>query len=119
MTNPAADKAAVSGEQSAVPIIGCMTDAQLGRAVRALRHRRNWTQADLGRRAKCSASTISRFERGRVRSCSVRVVRRILEALDAWIFMKVVWRGGELDRLLDADHARFARALVAPEARLQ
>lgn len=84
-----------------------MTDAQLGRAVRALRHRRNWTQADLGRRAKCSASTISRLERGRVRSCSVRVVRRILEALDAWIFMKVVWRGGELDRLLDADHARL------------
>ncbi len=33
------------------------------------------------------------------------VVRRILEALDAWIFMKIVWRGGELDRLLDADHS--------------
>lgn len=82
-----------------------MTDAQLGRAVRALRHRRNWTQAQLARRSRCSASTISRFERGRVGSCSVRVVRRILEALDAWILMKVVWRGGELDRLLDADHA--------------
>lgn len=90
-------------------IAGCdhrrMTDAQLGRAVRALRHRRDWTQVELGRRAKCSASTISRFERGRAGSCSVRVVRRILEALDAWIFMKVVWRGGELDRLLDADHS--------------
>lgn len=84
-----------------------MTDAQLGRAVRALRHRRDWTQAELGRRAKCSASTISRFERGRIRSCSIRIVRRVLEALDAWIFMKVVWRGGELDRLLDADHSRL------------
>lgn len=82
-----------------------MTDAQLGRAIRALRHRRNWTQEELGRRARCSASTISRLERGRVRSCSLSVVRRTLEALDAWIFMKVVWRGGELDRLLDADHS--------------
>jgi len=88
-------------------MIGRMTDAQLGQAVRALRHRHDWTQAELGRRAGCSASTVSRFERGRVRSCSVRVVRRILEALDAWVFMKVVWRGGELDRLLDADHSRL------------
>jgi len=88
-------------------MIGRMTDAQLGRAVRALRHLHDWTQAELGRRARCSASTISRFERGRVRSCSVRVVRRILEALDAWIFIKVVWRGGELERLLDADHSRL------------
>lgn len=30
-----------------------------------------------------------------------------MEALDAWIFMKVVWRGGELERLLDADHSRL------------
>ena len=59
----------------------------------------------MGRRAKVSASTISRFERGRVGSCSVKVVRRILEALDAWLLMKVIWRGGELDRLLDADHS--------------
>lgn len=88
-------------------MIGRMTDAQLGRAVRALRHRLGWTQAELGRRAGCSASTISRFERGRLSSCSVRAVRRVLEALDAWIFMKVIWRGGELDRLLDADHARL------------
>ena len=30
-----------------------------------------------------------------------------MEALDAWIFIKVVWRGGELERLLDADHSRL------------
>lgn len=82
-----------------------MTDAQIGGAVRALRHRRDWTQAELGRRAKCSASSVSRIERGRVRSSSLGTLRRILEALDAWMFMKVTWRGGELDRLLDADHA--------------
>jgi transcriptional regulator with XRE-family HTH domain len=60
---------------------------------------------ELGRRARCSASTVSRIERGRVRGQSLATLRRILEALDAWIFAKIVWRGGELDRLLDADHA--------------
>ncbi|MGI8828169.1 MAG: helix-turn-helix domain-containing protein [Candidatus Limnocylindria bacterium] len=87
-----------------------MTDRQVGRSVRALRHRRNWTQAELGRRADCSASLISRLERGQARSCSLATIRRILEALDAWIFMKVVWRGGELDRLLDADHSAIQEA---------
>ena len=84
-----------------------MTDAQIGRSVRALRHRCDWTQVELGRRARCSASCVSRIERGRVRGQSLATLRRILEALDAWIFAKVVWRGGELDRLLDADHARL------------
>ncbi len=84
-----------------------MTDAQIGRAIRALRHRRDWTQAEVGRRARCGASTVSRIERGRVRGQSLATLRRILEALDAWLFAKVVWRGGELDRLLDADHARL------------
>lgn len=90
-----------------------VTDAQLGRSVRALRHRRNWTQAQLARRAKCSASTISRFERGRIGSCSVNLVRRVLEALDAWMLMKVIWRGGELDRLLDADHSTLQERWAA------
>lgn len=67
----------------------------------------------MGRRAKCSASTISRFERGRVGSCSVNVVRRMLEALDAWILMKVIWHGGELDRLLDADHSMLQERWAA------
>ncbi len=82
-----------------------VTDAQIGRAVRALRHRLDWTQEELGRRAGCSASSISRIERGRIRSCSLTTLRRILEALDAWAFIKINWRGGELERLLDADHA--------------
>ena len=49
---------------------------------------------------------ISCLERGRVPS-SLTTLRRVVEELDARIFTKVVWRGGELDRLLDADHARL------------
>jgi transcriptional regulator with XRE-family HTH domain len=80
---------------------------RIGRAIRALRHRRDWTQAELGRRAGCSHSVISRLERGNVRACSIALLERILGALDARLVAYVDWRGGELDRLLDADHARL------------
>jgi transcriptional regulator with XRE-family HTH domain len=80
---------------------------RIGRAIRALRHRRDWTQAELGGRAGCSASVISRLEHGRLRACSVTTLERVVEALDGRVVISVMWRGGELDRLLDADHAQL------------
>jgi HTH-type transcriptional regulator/antitoxin HipB len=94
-----------------------MREERIGQSIRALRHRRGWTQAELGRRAGCSASTISRLERGQARSVSLGVVVRLLEALDARLLTKVVWRGGELDRLLDADHAALQEAWSRRKAR--
>jgi transcriptional regulator with XRE-family HTH domain len=82
-----------------------MNGQRIGRAIRALRHRRDWTQTELGRRAGCSGSVISRLERGNVRACSFMRLERILEALDARLVAYIDWRGGELDRLLDADHS--------------
>lgn len=82
-----------------------MSGDRVGRAIRALRHHRDWTQAELGRRAGCSASVVSRVERGNLRACSTRTLERIVEALDARLAIYVNWRGGELNRLLDADHA--------------
>ena len=57
-----------------------MNGDRIGRAIRALRHRRDWTQAELGRRAGCSASVISRLEHGRLRACSVATLERLLDA---------------------------------------
>lgn len=82
-----------------------MNGDRIGRAIRALRHRRDWTQAELGRRAGCSASVISRLEHGRLRACSVATLERVVDSLDGRLVMSVLWRGGELERLLDADHA--------------
>lgn len=82
-----------------------MNGTRIGRSIRALRHRRDWTQAELGRRAGCSHAVISRLERGTLEACSVDRLERILQALDARLVAFVDWRGGELDRLLDADHA--------------
>jgi hypothetical protein len=45
------------------------------------------------------------------------VLARVLEALDARLLTKVVWRGGELDRLLDADHSALQEAWSRRKAR--
>jgi transcriptional regulator with XRE-family HTH domain len=89
---------------------------RIGRAIRALRHRRDWTQAVLGRRAGCSHSVISRLERGNLKACSLARLDRILDVLDARLVAYVDWRGGELDRLLDADHALLQERLALRKA---
>jgi transcriptional regulator with XRE-family HTH domain len=90
-----------------------MAPERIGRILRTLRHERGWTQATLGRRSGCSASVISRVERGNLRACSLSTLHRLFEAFDARLVLSVTWRGGQLDRLLDADHAllgeRWAR----------
>ena len=93
-----------------------MNGQRIGRSIRALRHRRDWTQAELGRRAGCSHAVISRLERGNLRACSLSRLERILEALDARLVAFVDWRGGELDRLLDADHALLQERWAARKA---
>ena len=82
-----------------------MTTQRIGRVLRALRHERNWTQANLAARAGCSATTVSRVERGNLRACSLATLHRLFACMDAALYLSVRWRGGELDRLLDADHA--------------
>lgn len=44
---------------------------------------------------------------------SIRSVRRILAGVDAELVLTVRWRGGDLDRLLDATHARLGESVVA------
>lgn len=85
-----------------------MDDAQLGRIIRALRHRRGWRQADLARRAGCSAGVIGLIERGHADGVSVRVLRRTCAVLDVRLAWDIGHRGPELSRLGDADHAALA-----------
>ncbi|MFL5675029.1 MAG: helix-turn-helix domain-containing protein [Chloroflexota bacterium] len=103
-----------------------MTDGlRLGRIARHIRLRLGWRQRDLGDRVGLSQGEISLFERGRIERMPVGTVRQILGGMDAELVLSVRWRGGDLDRLLDAGHARlcddFARLLhsdtweVAPE----
>jgi transcriptional regulator with XRE-family HTH domain len=97
-----------------------MREDRIGQSIRALRHRRGWRQIDLAARCGVSDSVISDLERGRLAEVSLPTVRRVIEALDARLVLDIWWRSGELNRLLDADHARLSeiwqRRLLATAA---
>lgn len=87
-----------------------MDDARLGRTIRVLRQRRGWRQEDLGRRCGLSRSAISDIERGRADRYTIASIRQVLRALDADGELAVRWGApGDLDRLLDRDHALLVR----------
>ena len=80
-------------------------DRSLGKVVRAVRLRLGWRQLDLSRRAGVSRRLISKLERQGPAGFTVHTLRRICEPLDIDLHVYGRWRGGELDRLLDAGHA--------------
>lgn len=84
-----------------------MHAGRLGSALRAVRLRRGWRQVDLARRAGTSDSTVSRVEHGRLDDVSFSSLARLADALDVRIDIVPRWRGGELDRMLNAGHARL------------
>jgi transcriptional regulator with XRE-family HTH domain len=89
-----------------------VNDRTLGGIVRSLRHRRRWRQEDLARRAGVSRSLMSLLERGHAERLSVRSVRRIAATLDVRLDWDAGFRGAELARLRDADHARLSEWLA-------
>lgn len=89
-----------------------MLRSNLPRAVRHLRRRRGWRQADLAQRAAVSRQVVSRIECGHLAGVRIRTVVRTLDALDATGELVVRWRGEQLDRLMDADHASLVGATV-------
>lgn len=95
-----------------------MDDARLGRAIRILRQRHGWRQADLGARCGLGRTAISDIERGRGDRYTVRAVRSVLRALEADATILVRWGApGDLDRLLDRDHAALVRTWAELHAR--
>jgi transcriptional regulator with XRE-family HTH domain len=89
-----------------------MDDRRIGLVIRGLRRRRGWRQSDLGAASHVSQTTISAVERGHLDTLSVRTFRQILAALDARGELEVRWRGGQLDRMLDEDHALLVGRVV-------
>jgi hypothetical protein len=60
-----------------------------------------------------SQSTVSRIERGHLDSLPIATIERVTAALDLRVELRVRWRGGELDRLLDRDHAALGESILA------
>jgi transcriptional regulator with XRE-family HTH domain len=86
---------------------------RVSHAIRALRMRRGWRQADLARAAKLSRSVVGRVERGERDGLALDAIVAVAEALDATVFIEVRWHGEALDRLLDEGHAALVDRVVA------
>src|SRR5262245_11079873 len=81
--------------------------------MRALRRRRGWRQRDLARAARVSQALISAIERGHGDRAALRTLMRVAGALDARFMVQIHWRGGDLDRLVDEDHAALVGSMSA------
>lgn len=89
-----------------------MDPLRLGRQIRALRRRRDWRQLDLAAKAGLSRGVVATIEQGRGDRVTVATLDRIAAALGARLFCRLEWQGENLDRLLDADHARLVEQIV-------
>lgn len=74
-------------------------------ALRALRRRKGWRQADLGERAGVSRDVVSRAERAELAGMTMDSLDRIAAALGGTLAVDLRWHGADLDRLIDRDHA--------------
>jgi transcriptional regulator with XRE-family HTH domain len=97
-------------------IVG-VDDQRVGRALRALRRRRDMRQSDVAAVAGVSRSLVSLAERGHIASISIRTVRAMFATVDAGFDGQVHWRGGGIDRLLDQAHAEIVVAAVSALSR--
>ena len=89
-----------------------MEDQRTGAALRLLRIRRDWRQSDLAEVAGVSAATISRLERGHFAQLSLATMRAVGAALDMRLDVVPRWRGGDLDRLVNARHSAMHKAVA-------
>jgi transcriptional regulator with XRE-family HTH domain len=85
-------------------------DIEVGRRFRAVRIHRGWRQQDLAVAAGISRAGVSRVEHGRFEEMTLGVIRRVARALDMRLELVARWRGGELDRMVNARHAAMHEA---------
>jgi transcriptional regulator with XRE-family HTH domain len=86
---------------------------RFGRHYRALRVRLRRRQVDVAFRAGLSRSLIASIDRGEIDGVTVGSLVRACTALGADVDLRLRWRGEQLDRLLDEDHATIVEAVVA------
>ena len=89
-----------------------MDDIAIGRLVRSIRSRLRLRQVDVANRAGLSQQLVSMLELGALEHVSVPALRRVARALGAEVVIGVRWRGAEVDRLRDEDHARIVASVV-------
>lgn len=82
-----------------------MRDEEIGRSVRALRHRRGWRQIDLSGRAGRPRSALVDLEAGRLGGLKLDTIRAFSDALGARLTLTFTSGAGDPRLLIDAGHA--------------
>ena len=95
-----------------------MTDVQIGRLIAAVRRHLGLRQIDVARAAGVDQKVVSLLEHGHLERVSVERFRRVCAALEIEAVLELRWRGGQVDRLIDRDHARVVDAVVTELTRL-
>jgi hypothetical protein len=70
------------------------------------------SQRELAALAGISQQSVSLIERGHLDTLAIRAVRRTFGVVEARAGVALSWRGGALDRLLDARHAALVELVV-------
>jgi transcriptional regulator with XRE-family HTH domain len=90
-----------------------MDDLTVGLVLRAVRRRRRWRQKDVAEQAGVSQKLVSLAETGHLERLSVKSLRTIGRVLEIRILIDARWRGGQLPRVLDEEHALLVNAVAA------
>jgi transcriptional regulator with XRE-family HTH domain len=90
-----------------------MHDAQVGRGLRAIRHRLGWRQEDVAELCGLSQQSVSRAESGRLTEMTIESLRAVATAIGGDIELVLRWRGAALDRLVDERHADLVGAIAS------
>lgn len=90
-----------------------VSDVRLGIRFRAVRRRLGLRQVDVAKLARVSAKVVSLIERGQIATISLASSRRVAEALEIRLEVTANWRGGELERLVNARHAALHEVALA------
>lgn len=69
-------------------------------------------QSDVAGASRVSTSTVSRIERSHLDSLSLGAIRSVARALDIRLDLTPRWRGGGLDRLVNARHSALHETLA-------
>ena len=80
--------------------------------MRAVRLKKHWRQSDVASHAKVTRASVSRLERGHAREIGIDELVRIADSLDIVLKINATWRGGELDRLLNARHSALHESVA-------
>lgn len=94
-----------------------MDDVRIGGIFRAVRLHRRLRQEDVARMAHVSASSVSRIEHGAVGSLPHDLIRSVATALGIRLDLTASWRGGDLDRVVNARHSALHEVLADRLAR--